>query len=202
MGRRLSVVDERCLASICHLSAEQLSAVADKEVFTFGEEATRMFFVINGTLNYIFGAVKKAKTPVQVRSGAHACEMVLWAQWEHRGRLVATQYSDLVALDSLAFRRIICRSVAFSQCREYARLYAAKVAEEFDVNLTRMPDVWLSVEEAWQISSLAFDVVDGQSTFALSVGDGASSGGQSLTFGLYTRSVRIGDRLRQFARRM
>jgi len=199
---RLSVVDDRCLASICHLSTAQCSAVVDKEIFTFGEEARKMFFVINGMLDYVIGALKKAKAPVQVHSGSHACEMALWAQWEHRGRLVATQYSDLVALNSEGFRKIVCRSMAFSQCREYTRLYAAKVREEFGVNWTRIPDIWPSIKDAWEMSCLAFDVVGGQSTHSFSGGADASSDAQTYASGLYTQSFRLGERMRQFARRM
>lgn len=137
-----------------------------------------------------------------MQSGANACEVALWAQWEHRGRLIATQYSELVTVSSLTFRKISCRSSVFDQCREYTRLYAAKVREEFGENWRRLPDIWLSEADVLEMSSRAFETVDITNSASFSRSAVESSHCQTKTLGLIASTANLGQAVRDLARRM
>merc|ERR1712087_840399 len=95
-------IDEPGMVEICHRATAEDSLEMDKELFICGEPANRMFFVVAGKLNYYLGAT--GIKPQAVKRGKYFCEMVLWLQWEHRGRMVAGQHCELVSIDAQKFR--------------------------------------------------------------------------------------------------
>ena len=102
--------------------------VSGEEAFTFGMEASKMYFVVSGSCDYFAGrGITKSATD-HVVSGTWLCEMVLWMCWHHRGRLEATEGCDCVLIDTDRLRQVVqLRPVVLRDFRSYATKYAAEM---------------------------------------------------------------------------
>jgi len=91
---------------VCHLAVSIKLLSRDDIVFSIGEipAVPKMFFLLSGVMEYT--------TPdyvAQVRSGWESTwmsEAVLWTTWMHVGELSATEDSQVLVLDALAFQQV------------------------------------------------------------------------------------------------
>lgn len=85
------------------------SAARDDNVFSCGQQATSMYFVGRGMLEYVVGEFEDADpSPRQAAlellvEGQWISEPVLWAPWIHLGDLVSLQMSQLIAVNAEKF---------------------------------------------------------------------------------------------------
>merc|ERR1711937_501272 len=87
-------VDPSGLKRVCHLAMGQARFMIGKDVFSRGMEATHMYFLISGRLNYSLGDEHGDVLP-----GEWVSELALWCRWLHCGTLSAASFSELVTLD-------------------------------------------------------------------------------------------------------
>mmetsp|Transcript_4094 Transcript_4094/g.8408 ORF Transcript_4094/g.8408 Transcript_4094/m.8408 type:complete len:808 (-) Transcript_4094:29-2452(-) len=143
--------------SVCHMCMMEKSLLSGQEHFVPGETAVTMSFVTGGKLEYAHGPEEKRFEPVS--AGDRICEMVLWMQWEHRGRLTARASRtsvELMTLDSASFRSVVARTVPVPQCRAYARLYADRLLAAIDQDEWAVSDLWGDFEALDEMAQLAF----------------------------------------------
>mmetsp|Transcript_122601 Transcript_122601/g.318772 ORF Transcript_122601/g.318772 Transcript_122601/m.318772 type:complete len:785 (-) Transcript_122601:173-2527(-) len=142
------------MARICHIAASQEALLVGEELFHLGQIATKMFFMTSGNVEYQHHSSEGA---TRVEVGARISEIVLWAQWEHQGRLLAVQTSELVAIDSARFRSIARRRIHTStKCAEYAAEYVSRLAHAFNCSSESMSDIWDDGETIEDMAMLAF----------------------------------------------
>jgi len=121
-------LDERGVTNICHLTMSELPVVSGEEVFSHGEQASKMYHVAYGSLQYFFGVSDQVTENIHMNQ--YLCDMVLWVKWEHRGRLIASATSELFALDAAAFHRVVSRTSSFQQCKAFALEYHEHLLNE------------------------------------------------------------------------
>lgn len=117
-----------------------------------------MYFLTTGRLNFFSGLADVISLP----EGANICEMVLWVQWRHRGRLVGAQGSELIAISSEDFRMVACRTSSFIQFQRYAQQYAQHFFDQDSPNINDLTDNFDMVQE---MAQTAFSTSDA-TTFA------------------------------------
>merc|ERR1711957_494408 len=98
-------VDEPGVMAVCHHTMREVSCALGHEVFSCGTSATDMIFACQGQLHYFHGTL--SEEPMVVNHHEHLCEMPLWLQWDHRGRLNAVTVCELVTLDAFQFRLVV-----------------------------------------------------------------------------------------------
>jgi len=139
---------------------EEISLGLDKELFQHGDSADKMYFVVRGTLNYYRGdgclvsEISDATTdgsrscfleqstikPDAIVSGEQwLCELSLWTQWHHAGRLEAATCSELLAIYSGRFHQLVCYH---PELLKPLRLYAQMVVHTVNLSPGYMQDVW------------------------------------------------------------
>lgn len=83
-------------AKIYKRALTEKAFLPDQEVFSPGEAADRVFFVIGGELEYRVGL----DDPVMVKANAWLGEPLLWLFWEYAGTLRSRTRSELFYLDA------------------------------------------------------------------------------------------------------
>merc|ERR1711862_135329 len=76
--------------------------------------------------------------------------MVLWLQWEHRGRLsssLSSQTSELIGLDAQKFHGICDKTLSFKCCQHYAKAYAREIMRDS----SDATDIWGSPMQAFDM---------------------------------------------------
>merc|ERR1712032_742144 len=125
----VSRLDYKSTLELCHLAMSQTYIIATQDVFVEDELATQMFFIVKGRLQYY---PKKARchASVPVAQSAWVAEPVLWTEWMHRGRLMATLASEVAALDPLKFQALTLERLKLvAALREYAGLFAERMSQ-------------------------------------------------------------------------
>jgi len=145
--------DSAGLALICHHAMEEHSAFASEEVFPAGEPAFNMYFVVAGCFRYYI--TPDEKTFLEVRPPAFACEMPLWLTWEHQGRLVSFNCSEMVVLKGELFRQVCGRLDAFEGCRKYAESFADALSTALLARQT-VNDLWFDFDRVHDMTYDAF----------------------------------------------
>eukprot|EP00448_Togula_jolla_P007940 CAMPEP_0170593628 /NCGR_PEP_ID=MMETSP0224-20130122/13558_1 /TAXON_ID=285029 /ORGANISM="Togula jolla, Strain CCCM 725" /LENGTH=693 /DNA_ID=CAMNT_0010917611 /DNA_START=41 /DNA_END=2119 /DNA_ORIENTATION=+ len=120
--RRISRNELSCFSSLCHLAVSQELLVNGQVLFRCGELASKMYFVSQGECEYYLGVSESE--PALLEPPAFLCEAVLWMVWEHRGRLTASSYCELVSIDAQKFQEIVAVGTQkMAGFRYYSRLY-------------------------------------------------------------------------------
>jgi len=97
-------------------------------LFSMGEAARAMWFVISGTLEYTLmnGTVDSSPPARNVDGGTWLSEPVLWTSWVHLGDMITVAESSLMTVDAEKFCVKLMTNPAL---RMRARLYAHKFVE-------------------------------------------------------------------------
>lgn len=130
------------LMFVCHLCCAEAQYVNGDELFFFHADATRMFFMVEGVLDYFAGPHESTVSSAEFSTGQWVGEPTLWVRRRHTGRLVARNDADVVYLESEKFRSVLAgRPNALVVAKHYAQLFLEKVAE-----LQPDLDIWSSKE--------------------------------------------------------
>eukprot|EP00747_Dinoflagellata_sp_TGD_P092291 gnl/TRDRNA2_/TRDRNA2_165363_c0_seq1.p1 gnl/TRDRNA2_/TRDRNA2_165363_c0~~gnl/TRDRNA2_/TRDRNA2_165363_c0_seq1.p1 ORF type:complete len:131 (+),score=19.87 gnl/TRDRNA2_/TRDRNA2_165363_c0_seq1:37-393(+) len=93
-----------------------------------------------------------------VTDGQPLCEAVLWTNWIHRGRLVASTSSELFGLHAEKFRDITPkRHMSLQYLRLYASLFVSNLLEQEKNDASAISDICDDID-ALQLVNLAFEV--------------------------------------------
>jgi len=105
---------------------EEGSVSTGQELFTMGEAADRMHFIVKGLLSYTLGVMGEGyDSSSTVKVGSWLCEQALWIEWRHCGQLVAVQHSEVLDIKASKFQSIVRRElVGVSEPSKYAELFA------------------------------------------------------------------------------
>lgn len=117
------------MCDVCFYAVHKSSLSKGDVLFDLGVEAQSMFFVASGALVYARPRQANnvrdgARKTARVQKDMWSCEGVLWMPWFHRGSMLAMIESDVVALNSAAFRK-----VTLTHASVY--VFARRCAEQF-----------------------------------------------------------------------
>jgi len=105
--KRFGSVSQQAMRQVCDKAAKSLSASAMDVIFSTGEAAKELFFIVSGELLYLEaekGAYRgSTDNAVLVTPGMWICEAALWSEFIHKGSLYGQKHCDLVVLDSNKF---------------------------------------------------------------------------------------------------
>eukprot|EP00427_Karlodinium_veneficum_P063241 CAMPEP_0169326764 /NCGR_PEP_ID=MMETSP1017-20121227/11686_1 /TAXON_ID=342587 /ORGANISM="Karlodinium micrum, Strain CCMP2283" /LENGTH=279 /DNA_ID=CAMNT_0009421513 /DNA_START=125 /DNA_END=963 /DNA_ORIENTATION=- len=165
-----SVSDELGLMEICHRAMNELAAVKGQEIFSLDQSASKMCFVLEGSLLYFYAEDPR---PMQVDTTDFISEAALWLHWSHRGRLQALSTSVLVELRALDLHATISRTQSYTSCSGYAREFAKHLVacngttscESRDFANVSIPvqdtkiltDIWRDMDHAREMAQRAFE---------------------------------------------
>merc|ERR1712014_4191 len=100
-----------------------------QELFSVGEQGSKMFFCAVGVLEYYH--LNDERNGIEAYAGQRFCEVVIWAKWEHKGRLSSVTPCEFVALDASVCRKIISRRPhLLGAFRDYAKRYKQLMLEK------------------------------------------------------------------------
>eukprot|EP00930_Biecheleria_cincta_P046084 TRINITY_DN31782_c0_g1_i1.p1 TRINITY_DN31782_c0_g1~~TRINITY_DN31782_c0_g1_i1.p1 ORF type:complete len:933 (+),score=164.39 TRINITY_DN31782_c0_g1_i1:95-2893(+) len=139
----LTNTEESIISSVCHLAMSETRLPVGEELFRCGARGSKMFFVISGSLAYFRGYDEII--PQEIYAGDWLCEVVLWAKWEHRGRVIVAappknrdprsrpaqvQIGELMALDAAEFHSILSQGRCLAQVQTYANVFAVMAVQD------------------------------------------------------------------------
>mmetsp|Transcript_26484 Transcript_26484/g.61779 ORF Transcript_26484/g.61779 Transcript_26484/m.61779 type:complete len:775 (+) Transcript_26484:120-2444(+) len=102
----LKLQNRLVLQKICCNALEQVLLSKADVLFSPGETALQMYFVILGKLVY---ARADEREITNFAANTYFCEVALWTNWVHQGDMNALMDSELLALDSGGFRQVMAQ---------------------------------------------------------------------------------------------
>lgn len=120
------------MRAICHYATQEVSLVSEQVLFGEGQVADKMFFIIEGLVEYsrhhgseLSGAwIKQSKLTYP----DWMCEAVVWVRWFYHGNAVAKQVSSLLALHAPTLHQIMKEYLGtVPYCCNYAERFAEYV---------------------------------------------------------------------------
>mmetsp|Transcript_1868 Transcript_1868/g.4796 ORF Transcript_1868/g.4796 Transcript_1868/m.4796 type:complete len:611 (-) Transcript_1868:21-1853(-) len=152
----LCSISDRGVVTICNGSMSERSLVLSQDLFTADEEATSMYFVVHGTLEYFHGWDDTHLK--ELSQDEWICEVSLWAKWEHGGRVAALTPSEVMVLNAGSFRRIGGR---FPEIQAPCCIYASQYIKRIRTAQHDQPvDIWCDKVECAQIVQSAIAKLD------------------------------------------
>jgi len=159
--------DSDALIQICHKAMSECSLTSAHELFTEHTEATAMYFMIAGSVEYVSGPeisqaflINSTKTPrenaalPESRTQLWFSEAVLWIRWQHLGRLRAISPCEFMALNASSFRRVIANQPSvFKHCQDYAERFRSHM---LSLTSDYEKDMWNDFDELQEMAHLAF----------------------------------------------
>eukprot|EP00929_Paragymnodinium_shiwhaense_P004414 TRINITY_DN10532_c0_g1_i3.p1 TRINITY_DN10532_c0_g1~~TRINITY_DN10532_c0_g1_i3.p1 ORF type:complete len:779 (-),score=148.37 TRINITY_DN10532_c0_g1_i3:109-2445(-) len=129
---------ESFFLEICAEALTEKSLSTSQELFNAGAQASTMYFIIDGFLEYFHG--KSDVETAVVKKEQWCCEAVLWVEWLHQGRIAAVCHCEFAELDAHQFRRII-------SYHPHLYIVSKTYAVAFQQTLAKLPasqltDVW------------------------------------------------------------
>ncbi|CAE7490189.1 eag, partial [Symbiodinium necroappetens] len=120
--------DGRTLDRLCHQAVSEIRVSTEHTIFIKGEQATGMYFVTGGELEYWRSALMD---PIPIQTSDWLSEVALWVSWRHCGTLAAKCQSDLMLVDTDMFRSAIatCSKVGRRLVRGYAAAFVRHECE-------------------------------------------------------------------------
>lgn len=130
---RARIHSQVTMNQLASVALKQTSLALAETLFTIGIDATHMFIVSTGTLNYLqssdvhlLGVEESGEDNSKVTKDDFICEASLWVKWVHLGFLRAASDVRLVAIDVTEFTNVVARDpVALSLACAYADQYVA-----------------------------------------------------------------------------
>mmetsp|Transcript_74777 Transcript_74777/g.226559 ORF Transcript_74777/g.226559 Transcript_74777/m.226559 type:complete len:252 (-) Transcript_74777:52-807(-) len=122
---------------LCRLALHQQSYAEREVVFGAGDEATKVFFVKSGSLDYTMMDGMTLQPPPQPREWIG--EALLWTVWRHQGDLLAMIESELISIDPNQFVAVMS---VHPKPWFYAKRYADKFLEYLNsISRTELLDI-------------------------------------------------------------
>lgn len=104
--------------NVSHYAVTQVHAPIGHDTLVLGEPAEAMVFVMRGQSKYYHGSKEQSHTIVE--SGDQVCEMALWFNWIHAGRMTSMTPCDFLRLHTEVFRQITRETCVLEHARRYA----------------------------------------------------------------------------------
>eukprot|EP00441_Pelagodinium_beii_P012079 CAMPEP_0197693124 /NCGR_PEP_ID=MMETSP1338-20131121/112039_1 /TAXON_ID=43686 ORGANISM="Pelagodinium beii, Strain RCC1491" /NCGR_SAMPLE_ID=MMETSP1338 /ASSEMBLY_ACC=CAM_ASM_000754 /LENGTH=302 /DNA_ID=CAMNT_0043275837 /DNA_START=44 /DNA_END=949 /DNA_ORIENTATION=+ len=124
-----------------------------QELFNFGENSERMYFVLSGYLTYSEDVSRGGlSTPSMVSAGHWLCEPVMWIKWKHTGQLLATTHCEFVALKASKVQEVLLQIISLTP-HDAVQQYAKMFARFFKKHQEMLTDIWQDVD---LLSEMAF----------------------------------------------
>jgi hypothetical protein len=118
---------------LCRLALKMQCFAEQEIVFSAGDEAKKMFFVKNGSFEYM---VLATHSTISLENKEWISEAVLWTSWRHSGNLLSVTEGELLAVDPLQFMSVMS---VHPKPWHFAVTYAKKFVEllnKEDIELT------------------------------------------------------------------
>jgi len=156
----LCEVDEKTVLDVCHHAMAEHYLGTSQELFTSGKECIKMFFTLQGVMEYSVGMTREA-APVELSEDMPSrwfCEPCLWVKWEHRGSLTAVTPCEFATLQARKFHKIVCtRLDVLGACQIYAQRFLEKMLER---GLDKVTDLLCEFDEVQEAAQQAFENVE------------------------------------------
>jgi len=154
-------VGDAVLLEICNTAMSEQSLSTSQELFTYGQGAVNMYFILSGELEYFHHSQDQCTcTFARGQQKSSWCsEASIWLKWEHQGRLVAMSHSEFAILSASTFRRIVSEFTdIFVVCKEYAIKFQEMVQ---GMPVDTPVDVWdIMTEDSDTLKEMAMDCFD------------------------------------------
>lgn len=141
-------VKDKYLKDVCHRVASTQSFKKGTEIFSFGQHAHSMWFILTGWLEYFVGEAEDTST--RVEAGSWICEAALWLKWTHKGRLEVCEFVECVALDAERFRSLGLTRGIGEAFKAYAQAFAARA-------ITATDEVACGLDQVQEMVHQSFD---------------------------------------------
>jgi len=156
MSEGLMELDEPLMIKLCDGVLREKVATATQEIFMEGGECSDVVIPTKTRRALIYGSSRLRHLEV-IQEGIWLCELCLWAKWEHRGQLEATDMTHYMVISGEDFSTTIVRhgGPLFQQIRTIGLLYIS-LAENRDSDETGpLTDLPLSEEKAEDVRERA-----------------------------------------------
>mmetsp|Transcript_98024 Transcript_98024/g.315763 ORF Transcript_98024/g.315763 Transcript_98024/m.315763 type:complete len:353 (-) Transcript_98024:44-1102(-) len=97
--------DMAALMNICNSAIAECSYYPGQDVFIAGDQASDMLMCLSGQMIY-HSTQRKEPAPVGNDRYPWICEVALWSEWFHRGRLRPVTFSTLLRISSSSLQHI------------------------------------------------------------------------------------------------
>jgi len=151
--RKIDLHDESGLVAVCSRCLTEQALVPSQELFTEIDVCKKMYVILSGDLEYL--AELQSAVFRKVASSEYACEMCLWCQWEHQGRLAAVTTCEIVEVDAKQFRSLASGTMSFESWKKYAQQYVQCLTQVIDDDFIPS-DLWRVTDADERIVEKAF----------------------------------------------
>jgi len=138
---------------VCHRAMTEMSLPAQQDLYTVDSKADRTYLILSGCFEYYPDDDESAAE--EVHAASWVCEVALWLQWTHRGRLTSAVNCELVSMEAIQFRKLAALSpTAFPACCEYAKRYRDFILS--DPLELEAKEIWYSFDTLQEIAQRSF----------------------------------------------
>mmetsp|Transcript_112505 Transcript_112505/g.223595 ORF Transcript_112505/g.223595 Transcript_112505/m.223595 type:complete len:749 (+) Transcript_112505:130-2376(+) len=149
-------VEQHGMFELCHRAMSEEHVGTCQDLFALGGKATKVYVLLSGLLEYYLSSCESGT--VEVGEGSYICEVVLWVQWLHRGRLSAMTSCEFVVLDASRFRKVTSRLPSvLGACKDYAKSYREKVVA---LGADHPTDLYYDFDKSQEMAQNAFGKQD------------------------------------------
>lgn len=156
-------------------AVEEISLPIGQELFSSGEVAANMYFVLAGVLVYTKDNKSSCEPPCFVSAGQWVSEAALWIKWKHNGQLIGTTPCELIALKAAKVQDVLSHlSYDEDQVKRYVKIFV----RYFKKNPDSLNDVWAETDLLSDMVQKAFlgDDMDDEDAGGLGMGAHKSLG--------------------------
>lgn len=148
------------MRALCHQACQENQLFAGQELFTSGHAVQRMYFIVEGTLEYhrlLDASDPNGAMDTKIASaGMWLCEYSLWVHWFHVGTMLAKTPCTILHLDVTQAQSIMLQYVdSLMQCCKYAELCLLSIQSKTGASIS---DMWMDFDEIQEMSQKAFDL--------------------------------------------
>ncbi|CAE8653474.1 unnamed protein product, partial [Polarella glacialis] len=157
--------NQNCGMRLCVDATEDISLPIGGELFASGQEGSKIYYILSGTVKYINqmaqgGCLKPSVGLGSCQAGDWISEPALWVKWRHPGSLNVATQSEIVALESAKVSAVLLREpslmgVAYKYARSLVKHLQVQSARGTLTDLQPPIETLLAmVEEAMSMESV------------------------------------------------
>jgi len=141
------------MRKILQNAIEEISLPIGQELFSSGEAANNMYFVLSGVMVYTKDNKSSCEPPCFVSAGQWVSEAALWIKWKHNGQLIGTTPCELIALKVAKVQEVLTQmSYDEDQVKRYVKIFV----RYFKKNPDSLTDVWAETDLLTDMAHKAF----------------------------------------------
>jgi len=151
------------MRAICHFAAHEVSVMADQVLFSEGQAADKMYFVLAGAMEYQVEGDEAGEQRMDriksydVTNLQWISEAAIWVRWFYRGTTVCKELSSLVSLRVPILHQIMQEYVG---ALPFCLAYAQRFAEQSRSRPSEMLDIEEDVDRTHELAQQAFEFVE------------------------------------------